>query len=87
MIHIEKTSPDGLTVETWRFCVIDTQIILDDYAKVVRPTRRHKGTATSHYNRLSPRRPSASTRRPSGSVVGKSTSVVDSRAAHLVEGV
>ena len=53
---IEKISEDGLTVETWRFCVIDTRIILDDYRKVVRQSRRHKnGTVTGHYNRLSAR--------------------------------
>lgn len=54
-ITIERVSSDGLTIETWRFCVIDTQIILDDYTKVIRPSRRHKGTATGHYNRLSAR--------------------------------
>lgn len=55
MIHVEKKSDDGLTVETWRFCLIGNHLVLDDYAKVVRPTRRHKGTATGHYNRLSAR--------------------------------
>ena len=55
MILIEKKSDDGLTVETWRFCLIGNHLVLDDYAKVVRPTRRHKGTAVSHYNRLSSR--------------------------------
>lgn len=56
-ILIERSSEDCLTVEKWRFCVIDTRIILDDYTKVVLPSRRHKiGTEVAHYNRLSERK-------------------------------
>jgi hypothetical protein len=52
---IEKTSPDGLVVERWRFCLIDKCLVLDAYTKTVRPSKRHKGAVAHHYERLNER--------------------------------
>jgi hypothetical protein len=52
MIEIQKKSDDGLTVEMWRFSLIGNHIVLDEYCKMTRPTRRHKGKVASRYNRL-----------------------------------
>lgn len=51
--EVSKKTEDGLTVETWAFCLLDNMLVLDDYKKVIRPTPRHKnGNVVAHYNRL-----------------------------------
>lgn len=52
---IEKTSEDGLDSEKWKFMLLDTDLVLDEYAKATRKTRRHGWLQTGRYSRLNRR--------------------------------
>ncbi len=45
----------GLDAEEWSFVVIDEQIVLQDYARLTRPTKRHKEQCRDWYDRLNTR--------------------------------
>lgn len=53
--NIERTADDKLHQEVWSFMQIDTNLILDTYAKLERASTRHKfkvvGNTYARYNK------------------------------------
>ena len=61
----KKVSPDGLEQETWRFWLNDRLcLVLDDYERAERPTKRHGFNAIDIWTRLSHSRRSTLSERP-----------------------
>lgn len=59
-LDVVRTSPDGLSEQTWQFIVhvddgIRIRVVLDGYYAGARPTKRHAFKSMASYNRLSPR--------------------------------
>ena len=56
-VEIERTTPDGLTRQEWRFWfdVRTATLWLDYYALSTRPSKRHNFRISHHYGRLNER--------------------------------
>jgi hypothetical protein len=53
-ICVVRVSEDGLEQQSWRFCLIDLEVILDQYSKGKLPSKRHRVLHNeAHYDRLS----------------------------------
>lgn len=53
--NITRESPDNLSLQSWLFCMLDLDAVLDRYSLGTRPTKRHKFHTAKVYNRLSER--------------------------------
>ena len=55
-ISAARTSGDDLTEENWTFCLIEQSnnlfLVLDEYTKETRKTKKHKAQVISKYTRL-----------------------------------
>lgn len=49
---VERTSLAALSREVWSFMIIDEMVVLDEYSRQSRETRRHKFRADERYVRL-----------------------------------
>jgi hypothetical protein len=55
-VEVEVVSEDGLTGEIWQFYVQSERDMRASYfARVIRPSKRHKWTVTAHWRRTSDR--------------------------------
>lgn len=56
-VEVELVAEDGLSGEIWRFIVHnEREMKATYYARVARPSKRHKWVAKAHWNRYSDRK-------------------------------
>lgn len=78
---VTRESADKLSCESWRFTLLDYNLVLDAYAKGTRPTTRHKFQFGSGYSRLNSR----DHRLPEADVPWPADVVEEARAAFITE--
>lgn len=54
-VTLESSTPDGMQGEIWTFYLLGDKLVVDNYQKWVRPTKKHKPKGTGYWSRLDSR--------------------------------